>query len=383
MAIYMMRDDWRQPTGSTIAYYKMSSDLKDYSGNGRDLTWTATFSDNKATNTSSLSGSTLLSWNSVFTVSLWTTWTWSWFIYDQDNWWPTWACWSTGSSQYSLYNWNFIINWWKRCGELSAMWTASDFVLLTCVYNWSTVTAYKNWVQFWTVTNASGNLNTSNRWFTIEPWTWGEIIVDWAAWTAQDVLDYYNDTKANYSVTDYEYSYDFTTGSTADLSSKWWTVPAGSVVDSNGYYNSSRNWNAMTYTSTDISNAAQNAKSVVLELTWSAGSWHQERVLTINGSSECIVLYWNGMAEDWGNQALFGGVSLLRESTAYGQSWTYTTTLTVDLVNKTWEYVSTGHNTLTWTVTDAAITTFRGGNAIHVYWESSAYIRNINVRITR
>ena len=62
---------------------------------------------------------------------------------------------------------------------------------------------------------------------------------------------------------EYEYTYDFTTWSTSDLQSKWWTVPTGSVVNSSGYYNSSRNWNHMTISLPQLQTAVQTATEVI------------------------------------------------------------------------------------------------------------------------
>lgn len=177
------------------------------------------------------------------------------------------------------------------------------------------------------------------------------------------------------------YSYDFTTWSTSDLQSKWWTVPTGSVVNSNGYYNSSRNWNAMTLADNDLATACQNAKKFIFSFTWSATGTHQRAVWLRNVSTEIVIFYWDGVAHTWGNQALFWWEHLFNESTLYGNNWTYTATMTVDIVNKTWQVEMTDHTTLTWTITDTAIATFRNCEFISVYWERYAYVKSFSVTI--
>ena len=181
---------------------------------------------------------------------------------------------------------------------------------------------------------------------------------------------------------EYEYSYDFTTWSTSDLQSKWWTVPSGSVVNSSGYYNSNKNRQLLTISLPQLQAAAQTATNVVYWLSWTA-SWNQQRTFSlVNWNTELCTLYWDWQSSLGGNQALFGGEILLMESGyTYWRSGTFTTTVTVDLVNKTWKYEWTNHTTLTWTVTDTAITNFRTANRLNVYWEQTAYITSIWVKI--
>lgn len=176
----------------------------------------------------------------------------------------------------------------------------------------------------------------------------------------------------------YEISYDFTTWSVADLQSKWWTVPAWSSVTANGYKNTSDNRSYIKLSSSELHDYAQTATKLVMKLHWTA-TWLTERALSIfDGTTEICNLYWNYVA----NSATFGQVSYVNESISeYWQNWEFTTTFTVDIQNKTWEYVSTGHTTLTWTVTDASITSFRLSNGIWVYFQGSGYIKDMSITI--
>lgn len=194
------------PWANTLAYYKFISDINDYSWNNRNLTkdwtWTVTFANNKVTIPSGsalIYGSGILNWVIwAFTISEWTTWAWSGFMYDADGLWPQWYTGANGSNWNR--NGNAIINdWWRRAWNQSTMGSASDFLLLTMVYDWSTLVAYKNWVQFWSTSSTGGSIKWTATQFIIE-WgsTFWEIIIEKWAWSATDVANYYDDTKANY-----------------------------------------------------------------------------------------------------------------------------------------------------------------------------------------
>jgi hypothetical protein len=178
------------------------------------------------------------------------------------------------------------------------------------------------------------------------------------------------------------YSYDFTTWSTSDLQSKGWTVPTGSVVNSNGYYNSSKNRNMLHLDSSELANVAQTATKLVMTRTWTATNRHQ-RTFQLVWWWAPTRMYWDGEAHSWGggNQVWFGWVGCWDEATAYWNNWIYTNTFTVDITNKTWKYEWTNHTTETWTITDASITAFRQSSAIELYWERYAYVKSFSVTI--
>lgn len=187
------------PNSNTLAYYPMKENLNDYSGNGRNLSGTATFSNNKMTNTSAVTRSQIFSgtvW--AFTVSFWTRGGDTWGINENDSGWPErflTAKWLNSDT----YNWNAIIgNSRRRSGWTTILGTNSDFFLLTFVYNWSTFKAYQNGVNFGTNTSCSGNLKTSSTSFRVGAWVWGQIIVEKWAWSATEISNYYNSSKWNY-----------------------------------------------------------------------------------------------------------------------------------------------------------------------------------------
>ena len=177
----------------------------------------------------------------------------------------------------------------------------------------------------------------------------------------------------------FNYSYDFTTWSVADLQSKWWTVANTATINSNGYRASG--WKMTEITDSDLANAAQSAKKLITEFGWS-WSWSQQRTFALLASwAENSLFYWDWLAHLWWNQASFGWVTLFNLDDGYGASWTFTMTLEVNLTNKTRECIGTNWFLQSWTITDAQITSFRWVDWIHIYAESRAYIRSIGVTI--
>lgn len=183
----------------------------------------------------------------------------------------------------------------------------------------------------------------------------------------------------------WSFSYDFTTWSVADLQSKWWTVPSWSIINSNGYYNQSRNRNLITYSSAELTSALQNAKSMTMSLTWySTGESQRVRGIKHTWGQETI-FYGDCVTANYGNQALFAGESLVStDGNVYGSVWTYTTTLSADLVNKTWEY-KWNPSDQTGTLTNTAINYFKAWGNLEVYAEAwngqTIYIKNVSIII--
>ena len=68
------------------------------------------------------------------------------------------------------------------------------------VKNWNKLSWYVNWNFINTVTMSTDqwSFQYSTQYSELQPWTYWEIIVEDKARTAQEVSDYYNQTKANY-----------------------------------------------------------------------------------------------------------------------------------------------------------------------------------------
>ena len=218
MAIYMMRDDGRQPWANTVAYYPLNSTttVNDLSWNSRNLTnsW-VTFGDYNWVNCASFNGNSymyrsesLFTGSQDFTVNLWYNRT-----SDSQNHWNIFSVWTYDTTNsFIIWLWNDIwadflkVMFWGWDNDRNTGYFPTKDVWLNIVAthkNW-TVKLYVNWQSEY-----SGAVSyTIQSWFT---WIWcgvqknnamiwklSNIIVENVVWSATDVANYYNDTKANY-----------------------------------------------------------------------------------------------------------------------------------------------------------------------------------------
>lgn len=200
MGVYLWQEYSWTPWADTLVYYKFATDLNDYSWNNLNLSSSSvTFSNNKMTNTSNVNWTPILNWHQwAFTVSCWTTWTWT-NIGDRDSWGFQWFIRATWWSSDWWGN-AIIANSWRRAWNQTAAWSSSDFVHLVMVYNGSLLVCYLNGVKTGTTTSVSWNIKGTASQFQIATGTWGEFIIEWKAWTAQEISDHYNWTKSNYGL---------------------------------------------------------------------------------------------------------------------------------------------------------------------------------------
>jgi hypothetical protein len=210
---------WK-PTSSTVAYYPLSDDYNDYSGNGYNLTnnwgtlttfnWVkcAYYSWSRYVNSSNTS----VPVGEVRTISCWS------YIPEV----PT-------SDAASLWTWAFNTSYKWRCLALSynnwggRCWV-SDYIWLwfdswvswvwqrnyvVWIVNWTSMKLYLNWVHIDTKTkNYNGMSSTwiviawTNGWsFNPRPVFKGYVsraIVESRERTAEEIADYYNQIKSNY-----------------------------------------------------------------------------------------------------------------------------------------------------------------------------------------
>lgn len=210
MAIYMMRDDGRQPTGTTIAYYPLTSSTttSDQSWNNRNLTnyntsfWTYQWINCAYWNSVKHLNTPTLSW--VKTLSLWTYW-----------------AWHTSGSSYSptFTYWTGTTNnlQWLYEDDKYTLWNSSGYVVVNSQiknqwYHYVLVLSttekklYFNWALVGTANNSSLSdwmfyffcFINNQSWINYYHWWISNVIIESKEWTAQEVLDYYNDTKSNY-----------------------------------------------------------------------------------------------------------------------------------------------------------------------------------------
>ena len=210
----------RRPWVNTIAYYPLKWDLNDYSGNGynAESSWgTITYPNNKYADFSAAyarfpngysSGTT----TDDITISLWarditsSQWEGNMFVMGQDwfgDWWWALIRAVNSNNDYSAY----IVTWW-------AMQTTSAYNVSSWVWHHFVETVsptnremkfYIDWVLKETVSiNSSMRIDgksaigkVGNYTHNVN-WDISEIINERKARTAQEILDYYNQTKANY-----------------------------------------------------------------------------------------------------------------------------------------------------------------------------------------
>ena len=206
-----------QPWSNTIYYLPLDADLLDHSWNGYTFTPTGTVNlvNNKANipvcyiNRGSLEvpSNTYTFWSDDFTVSYWVN-----IPTDQDTYYR-WVLWFNTSNYGSMvlnYEFNQWYIWsWPFTWDVAVSYpTIKDtWVHFVTVRNWSTFTTYSNWVLYNTATSTS---------FSVWQWSWtvlwigrwqnvviknlyiSNFIIENKARTAEEVADYYNQTKWDY-----------------------------------------------------------------------------------------------------------------------------------------------------------------------------------------
>ena len=224
MAIYMMRD-----VNTYLAHYPLTSSTttNDTSGNNKNLTqsWTVTYGNYNWVNCGYFNGGylylneSLILWANPRTISCWFNRTsavsdawafWGMGTASSGNWITVYLHWNAPATwKYGYWNWAY-----DRDVGFDVWPSLNTWYFLTATYDGTDLLLYVNWTYLWTPTawTYSGTnaitLNLTNTKTTIccmpnLQWTWfkgymSEFIFDWTTWTAQEVLDYYNDTKSNY-----------------------------------------------------------------------------------------------------------------------------------------------------------------------------------------
>lgn len=209
MAIYMWRE-WRAPGANTLAYRPLDSDLNDYSWNNHHFSiasWNVSYSDNMATLTRCICS---WWWMNGF------VWDFTMLMYTTNAWGDVWLfpiCDSRGyPSLYVGYWWNVV--WWGFVNLNNLIWYTVTYSysgawvhLVAFVKTDNAIIIYLDGVEVnrvsWTYTNMYNGSWTNNTWLgTNVIWTWTStywnIIIENKARTAQEISNYYNQTKWNY-----------------------------------------------------------------------------------------------------------------------------------------------------------------------------------------
>jgi hypothetical protein len=211
MGIYLRTEEQqRQPWANTIAYYPLNSicNFTDQSWNGYDLT-TSNATITTLNWISCASYSNGRAYNS--TPSVWSQRTLSARFYNCTNWVMvgTWADQNTFQCiMLAKASWQTI-----QISDFHSIWFVSWNISsntrhhAVAVANWANMYIYVDWVlaSSWTHsrTDSSTWISAWGKPFLDSnpdqySWYLSNVIIESAAWSAQDVADYYNLTKANY-----------------------------------------------------------------------------------------------------------------------------------------------------------------------------------------
>lgn len=204
---------WWKPWANTIAYYPLTENANDYSGNGYNGTawswvsftnmWTLKYASFNWTSNWKIS----LPWfwtPSALTTSIWvkTTVTWTWKIF-----WGLNSPSNNANLYFSIENWNIALTMWNGSSDNRVTWsTINDgnwHNVIWVFWGWE----LKIYVDGTYISNTSTSVSAlnNNNW-AIGWWvSWNGIvcslsenIIENVQWTAQEVANYYNQTKANY-----------------------------------------------------------------------------------------------------------------------------------------------------------------------------------------
>lgn len=207
------------PWANTLWYYTFddqnASQITDFSGNNRNLTWwsmpwyTLVSGTNYAGNFTT--GSWLaptntsywaMDWNSTVLAWVKPTGNGSWYVSSYSGSWP---------NQFALIRWyrNWQFEYFNQLGStdlrttIKSLVTLNNWYLIWYTKSWTSVKTYCNWVAWWTLTDGTNSNNkkfhiwSSDGWDRFQ-WQIGVLIVENRIWTADDFLNYYNQTKSNY-----------------------------------------------------------------------------------------------------------------------------------------------------------------------------------------
>ena len=233
--IYIGEYGWK-PWANTIAYYPLETDTNDYSWNNRNWTnnW-VTFSDWLwVFNGSSYISLGTGSWTNIqtnMTISVWFRWNWSWSkdnmvvaksqYYAPWTWYSNYAfyaisiheedrylmAWFYNQSDFNAHPLNFRTTWWWS----PTLWPVSQsnkWYHVVITNDWTTKKAYIDWTLVATETNTSTSSTQSvdtrigsavrYNYDSYFNWNISKVIFEDKTWSADEVSEYYNNTKSNY-----------------------------------------------------------------------------------------------------------------------------------------------------------------------------------------
>ena len=219
MTTYKIGGGWWQPWANTVAYYPLTSDANDYSGNWKNLTnYWATFGEYQWVICAFINKrSGYIKWN-IDTLPVWASpRTWNFWCYNNNETTQQYEeCYFFNGVEYvanqmvlfwiATDNKEFVSQWWSSPNwNITAL--RKQWFNACIVYNWTKFIYYRNWVNVWEWTYTINTQWTEFRIWgprTRDAW-WDQFvgymsnfILENKGWTADEVSDYYNQTKANY-----------------------------------------------------------------------------------------------------------------------------------------------------------------------------------------
>lgn len=217
---------WWQPWVNTYVYYPLDWDLKDYSWNNRDLSWSwityETLWDIQVwvfNNVSATYTNDWLNWWSEYTYSVFTQ------TDTVPTWYPVaWFPYHTAvlsiSNQWNINDYGRVVwfgLWWALSEEYYngmmnvASWgtvSTNTWYHLVSTRDGSSLKTYLNWVLVWTASlrwigsHSNATLNVAFQRNTSDSvkygWKISKVILENKARTAQEISKYYNQTKSDY-----------------------------------------------------------------------------------------------------------------------------------------------------------------------------------------
>ena len=216
MWVYIWNDTWL-PNKNTVAYYPLTANANDYSGNGYNATNNGgTFSEENWWYFSSA-----YSRINLPSMNIWQTFTVSWWI-KLPNWQPTWEQefntyrdWS--GSHRNLLFWASA-SWIRGLNGNNSTSSNSKIISATFWTWWNNIVLSKSWTSYsvymnWTLLETFTGYDVSIPWWynTVQiphddaatsvytaPWYLKDLIIENKARTAQEVSNYYDRSKWNY-----------------------------------------------------------------------------------------------------------------------------------------------------------------------------------------
>lgn len=202
-------DFWRRPSVNTIAYYKLESDVLDYSWNNKNWSWNPNTFD------------TLDSWIKVawynwasttlpYDIITWNSYTLSVRIKNRESSWRLIPIWQHSTS---YRDFNIIFDNNQRAYtqhnsyteySVKGSWTRNVRTHLVCQWTWSTKKLYINWLYCWS--NSTRNTSTRTLYMWYDHWyAWwpencqiSQLIVESKIRTGQEISKYFNKIKSKY-----------------------------------------------------------------------------------------------------------------------------------------------------------------------------------------